>query len=83
MIPTTLVIYLIPYCVASNRPKYSFSNCAHVRVIVFVERRFINYVIHMCYDGLLIMTEKSGKNVKREVSWLFNVLFWHFLAGRG
>jgi len=37
----------------------------------------------MCYEGLLIVMKKSGENVKKEVSWLFNVLFWHFLAGRG
>jgi hypothetical protein len=83
VIPTALVIYLLPYCIISNRPKYSFSNCGHVRVTVFTERRFRNYVIRMCYEGLLIVMEKSGENVKKEVSWLFNVLFWHFLAGRG
>jgi hypothetical protein len=32
---------------------------------------------------MLIVREKYGENMKREVSWLFNMLFWHFIAGRG
>lgn len=43
----------------------------------------LNYVINMCYDGLLIVREKSGEHMKSEGSWLFNVLLWHFFAGRG
>jgi hypothetical protein len=53
--------------------------------IVFTYRRFtfVNCVINMCYDGLLIVREISGENIKIKVSYRFNVLFWHCIAGRG